>query len=393
MSARESCTRQLRRIRLLDRPSWVQFAEPRGRVGFHSARARAKNSAGRRRFLRCATALGGIFLPGPARELLCSCAATRSNVTCARPLRLARSEQGRPMPSPPKRSLRQTWLVVSCIGTQLPHAVHGAGREEARSSDIALLAFFGRWRDQRQALFTRLEFCRCCFSRAVLFVCQNNQFRDQRAVRAPIGQPRAVRKGSRLRHSGERVTVNRRARGARGAAIAAAAERVAAREGPCFSECVTYYRVGPHSPSNYPSRYRDSGGARPGPSVSRSRSNATPDGRRRLDDERDAQLRVELTSDWIGRSSWQQPARRLQFASLFDDRVYAKRPPHLVPRAGRAATRRPAVRDGESAVHAARRGQRQSLFVVSSPLAVSAAGAVDSKIRRSCHRGRNLPIN
>jgi pyruvate dehydrogenase E1 component alpha subunit len=163
--------------------------------------------------------------------------------------------KGRQMPSHmASRSVRQvSWS--SCIATQLPHAVGAAWAARRAGRSEVMLAFLGDGATSHPDFHAALNFAGL-WRAPVVFVCQNNQY----AISVPAARQSASEsfaiKARAYGFEGERidgndaVTIYERVR--------TACERARRGEGPHFIECLTY-RLGPHSTSDDPSRYRPEG--------------------------------------------------------------------------------------------------------------------------------------
>jgi pyruvate dehydrogenase E1 component alpha subunit/2-oxoisovalerate dehydrogenase E1 component alpha subunit len=159
---------------------------------------------------------------------------------------------GRQMPSHMSgRSVNQvSWS--SCIGPQIPQAVGAAMAAKNRGDDVVTVGFMGDGAtsegDFHSAMIMATRFQPPC-----VLVCQNNHW--------SISVPTAKQTKSQT------IAVKAHAYGMRGirvdgndvlavyAALKKAVDDARAGNGPTFVECVTY-RMGPHSSSDDPSRYR-----------------------------------------------------------------------------------------------------------------------------------------
>ncbi|HEU4404276.1 MAG TPA: thiamine pyrophosphate-dependent enzyme [Polyangiaceae bacterium] len=160
--------------------------------------------------------------------------------------------KGRQMPS--HMSAREVRQVAwsSCIGTQLPQAVGAAWAAKLRRDPVAVVAFLGDGATSAADFHHAMNFA-AVFRAPVVFVCQNNHW----SISVPVSRQTAS----------ETLAVKARAYGMRGervdgndafavhAAVAGALARARGGLGPSFVECVTY-RLGPHSSSDDPTRYR-----------------------------------------------------------------------------------------------------------------------------------------
>ncbi len=317
--------RQLRRIRLLDE-RLVQL-QRQGRVGFHGSCAGqevAPVAAG------LALRAGDWIFP----------ALRESYVMLVRGYPLERYlaqdfgsaldvSKGRQMPS--HQSARAVNVVSwsSCIATQLPQAVGMAlAAKKQGKSDISL-AFLGDGATSHPDFHAALNFAGV-FRAPCVFVCQNNQFAISVPVARQSGNPLLFEKAAAYAIPSERVDGNDAEVVLE--AITRAAERARGGDGPSFIECLTY-RVGPHSSSDDPSRYRDEAEARAWTErdpIALLRARLQADGV--LDLASDAVLTVELTRELDLAVEIAEAAGPPPVSSLFDD-VYAKRPRHLVEQA------------------------------------------------------------
>lgn len=138
------------------------------------------------------------------------------------------------------------------IGAQAHHAVGYAMAARARGGDEIAVACFGDGALSQGDVNEALAFA-ASFRAPVLFFCQNNHYAISEPVAVQATVPLALRPTGfgipALRVDGNDVLAVR------------AASRIAARHlregrGPIFLEAVTY-RLGPHTTSDDPTRYRD----------------------------------------------------------------------------------------------------------------------------------------
>ena len=233
--------------------------------------------------------------------------------------------KGRQMPSHmASRAVKQvSWS--SCIATQLPHAV-GAARAMQLAGDRAVaLAFMGDGATSSPDFHAALNFAGI-WRAPVVFVCQNNGY----AISVPTTRQTAS----------ESFAIKARAYGFDGEtidgndapvvhdAVQRALARARAGDGPTLIECLTY-RLGPHSTSDDPTRYRPAGEIerwleRDPIVVLRRRLTEAgafdealePRWLREVDEELDLAIQSS------------ESAARPALSTLFDD-VYAERPWHL----------------------------------------------------------------
>jgi pyruvate dehydrogenase E1 component alpha subunit len=324
--------RQLRRIRLLDE-RLVQL-QRQGRVGFHGSCAGQE----------AAPVAAGFAL---RHDDWIFPALRESYVMLVRGFPLSRYlaqdfgtsldvSKGRQMPSHQAARAVNVVSWSSCIATQLPHAVGMALAAKKRGRDTIALAFLGDGATSHPDFHAALNFAGVLRAPCI-FVCQNNQFAISLGVERQSANARLFEKASAYGMPGERVDGNDVE--ALGEAISAAAERARGGRGPSFIESFTY-RVGPHSSSDDPSRYRDE-------DVTRAWHARDPVAlvRQRLiearawDDAREAALVAELTAELDAAQETAERAPPPPVSSLFDD-VYARKPWHLVEQAHDLAARR-----------------------------------------------------
>ncbi|AXK46670.1 thiamine pyrophosphate-dependent enzyme [Brachybacterium saurashtrense] len=138
------------------------------------------------------------------------------------------------------------------IGAQTLHAVGWAMAARAKREDALAVACFGDGAVSQGDVNEAMAFA-ASFHAPVLFFCQNNQYAISEPVTVQAAVPIAQRPAGfgipALRVDGNDVLAVR-------AASLLAARRIRAGEGPMFLEAVTY-RMGPHTTSDDPTRYRD----------------------------------------------------------------------------------------------------------------------------------------
>jgi pyruvate dehydrogenase E1 component alpha subunit/2-oxoisovalerate dehydrogenase E1 component alpha subunit len=235
-------------------------------------------------------------------------------------------QKGRQMPSHyAGRAVHQvSWS--SCIGPQVPQAVGAAMAMRARGARTIALAFFGDGATSQPDVHNAMTFA-SRFNAPVVFACQNNHWAISVPSRAQTAAPTFASRAVAYGMPGVRVDGNDLL--AVYVALREAAERARSGGGPTFLECVTY-RMGAHSSSDDPSRYRSSDEvavwARRDP-VDRFRRYMVHRGL--VTEASDASLLVELTAEIqaaIAEAERHPDAPREQ---LFDD-VYRELPWHLV---------------------------------------------------------------
>ncbi len=161
-------------------------------------------------------------------------------------------QKGRQMPSHQAgRSVNQVgWS--SCIGPQVPQAVGAAWAAKKKKDDVVVVGFMGDGATSEADFHSAMTFAAIWKVPAVL-ICQNNHW----SISVPTHKQTASRTIAVKAHAygipGARVDGNDVL--AIYATVKAAVDRARRGEGPTFIECVTY-RMGPHSSSDDPTRYR-----------------------------------------------------------------------------------------------------------------------------------------
>ena len=233
--------------------------------------------------------------------------------------------KGRQMPSHQSgKSVHQvSWS--SCIGPQIPQAVGTAMAMKIRKDPSVSFGFCGDGATSQPDFHTAMHFA-ATFNAPAVLVCQNNHW----SISVPTARQTAART----------IAVKGRAYGMRSVRVDGndllamykvltdAADRARRGEGPTFVEALTY-RIGAHSTSDDPTRYRADAEVeawKKKDPVDRLAKHLRLLGL--VDDAHEARLDEELTAE-IGVAvneveAMGMPARE----SLFDD-VYAELPAHL----------------------------------------------------------------
>ena len=143
--------------------------------------------------------------------------------------------------------------LSSVIANQLPHAIGVALAAKARGEDVVAAAYMGDGATSEGDFHTTMEFAARLNAR-VLFFCQNNQW----AISTGVGGQTAARTMASKAHGysmdGYRLDGNDILAVWLGTRYVTEKIRESGR--PAFIEALTY-RVGAHSTSDDPSRYRD----------------------------------------------------------------------------------------------------------------------------------------
>lgn len=160
--------------------------------------------------------------------------------------------KGRQMPSHPSgRQVHQvSWS--SCIGPQIPQAVGAAWAMKKEKKDAVAFGFSGDGATSQPDFHAAMTFA-AAFGAPVVIVCQNNHW----SISVPTARQTASRtiavKGRAYGIPSVRVDGNDLL--AVHSVLQAAADRARRGEGPTFVEALTY-RIGAHSTSDDPTRYR-----------------------------------------------------------------------------------------------------------------------------------------
>ena len=161
--------------------------------------------------------------------------------------------KGRQMPSHmASRSVNQvSW--GSCIGTQLPQAVGAAMAAKIKGDRTVIAAYLGDGATSEGDFHVAMNFAGV-FKAPVVFICQNNHW----AISVPTAKQTASEsiaiKAQAYGFPGVKVDGNDAV--AVHGAVRTAVERARSGGGPSLVECETY-RIGAHSSSDDPTRYRE----------------------------------------------------------------------------------------------------------------------------------------
>jgi pyruvate dehydrogenase E1 component alpha subunit/2-oxoisovalerate dehydrogenase E1 component alpha subunit len=314
--------REIKRLRLLDARMILQ--QRQGRVGFYGACTGQEATP-----IATALALDAEDWVFPALR--------ESSIMLARgfPLTTYLAQiygnaadilKGRQMPShmSGRRVNQVSWS--SCIGPQVPQAVGAAWAAKIKKHRTVTVGFLGDGATSEGDFHAAMNFAGV-FRVPCVIICQNNQW----AISVPAARQTAS----------ETIAIKGRAYGvpsirADGNDVLAmyrvvkdAAARARAGEGPTFIEALTY-RIGAHSTSDDPTRYRSQAEVdmwTQRDPLTRLRRHIVWKGL--IDDERDAALESELNAEIAAAISEVEPLGPPARASLFDD-VYAELPWHLV---------------------------------------------------------------
>ena len=215
--------------------------------------------------------------------------------------------------------------ISSPVGTQIPHAVGIAWAMKLRGARQAVLVFFGDGATSTADFHAALNFAGV-FRAPTVFLCNNNQW----AISVPVARQTAAvtlaQKASAYGFDGIRVD----GMDALAVYVATRDAAVAARrgDGPTLVEAVTY-RLGPHSSSDDPSRYREEAEVaawRARDPLARFRRYLEHAGW--WDDDREAKLEQEIGDEITRAVTEAERAPRPSLETLFQD-VFEEMPPHL----------------------------------------------------------------
>jgi pyruvate dehydrogenase E1 component alpha subunit/2-oxoisovalerate dehydrogenase E1 component alpha subunit len=233
--------------------------------------------------------------------------------------------KGRQMPS--HMSGREVNQVAwsSCIATQLPQAVGSAWAAKIRGDKLVTVGFLGDGATSHSDFHAAMNFAGV-FRVPCVLICQNNHWSISVPVSRQTGAATLALKARAYGLPGVRVDGNDVLAVYR--AVSDAVYRARQGEGPTFIECVTY-RIGGHSTSDDPSRYRAeqevSEWAKRDP-IARFKRHLRYLGL--LSDAFDAELEQEIEREISQAIEAVEGSARPARESLFDD-VYATLPWHL----------------------------------------------------------------
>jgi pyruvate dehydrogenase E1 component alpha subunit len=147
------------------------------------------------------------------------------------------------------------WASISSpVGTQITHAVGLAWAAKIKREDVASLVYFGDGATSSSDFHSGLNFAGV-FKLPVVFLCRNNGW----AISVPVERQTATRTFAEkaVAYGIEGVRVDGNDIFAVVSATKRAIERGVRGEGPTLIEAITY-RMGGHSTSDDPNRYRES---------------------------------------------------------------------------------------------------------------------------------------
>jgi 2-oxoisovalerate dehydrogenase E1 component alpha subunit len=233
--------------------------------------------------------------------------------------------RGRQMPDHYTCRAAHWGSVSSPIGTQITQATGFAWAAKIRKDDLACLVYFGDGSTSSSEFHNGLNFAGV-FQAPVVFFCRNNGWAISVPVERQTASATFAEKGVAYGVPGVRVDGNDVF-----AVISAtrrAVERAAKGGGPTLIEALTY-RMGGHSTSDDPTRYRDKREVEPWVTrdpLERVRQHLQGQGRWSDADEESQRAEIDQKVKDAVSAAEQTPTPRLE--TMFDD-VYASLPWHL----------------------------------------------------------------
>jgi len=317
----KSLYRYLVQTRQLDE-RFVQL-QRQGRIGFHvgslgeeaailgSAWAMRKNDW----LFPCYREFGAALMRGLSLQTLCDNMFGNANDTV----------RGRQMPCHYTCRAVNWASISSPVGTQITHAVGTAWAAKIRREDSASLVYFGDGATSSSDFHSALNFAGV-FRLPVVFLCRNNGW----AISVPVERQTATRTFAEkaLAYGIPGVRVDGNDLFAVVSVTQKALERGVRGEGPTLIEAITY-RMGGHSTSDDPNRYRETEAVEAWAArdpIERVRSYLEKRGA--WSDADQARLTAEIDQHFREAVAAAEKAPPPPLESMFDD-VYAKVPWHL----------------------------------------------------------------
>jgi pyruvate dehydrogenase E1 component alpha subunit len=161
--------------------------------------------------------------------------------------------KGRQMPSHPAAKSVNHVSWSSVIGTQLPHAVGAAWAASMKGDDVVAMAYLGDGATSSADFHVAMNFAGV-FKVPVIFICQNNHWSISVPTQNQTASETIAIKATAYGIPGVKVDGNDAE--AVYAAASEAVQRARSGKGATLIECETY-RMGAHSTSDDPTRYRD----------------------------------------------------------------------------------------------------------------------------------------
>jgi pyruvate dehydrogenase E1 component alpha subunit/2-oxoisovalerate dehydrogenase E1 component alpha subunit len=233
--------------------------------------------------------------------------------------------KGRQMPSHQMARAANYVSWSSVIGTQLPQAVGAAMAAKLQKHDTVIAAYMGDGATSSADFHVAMNFAGV-FKAPVVFICQNNHWSISVPTHHQTASETIAIKAKAYGFPGVKVDGNDAE--AVHAAVSEAVARARSGGGPTLVECETY-RIGAHSTSDDPTRYRDPNEVE----VWKKRDpierifNRMKE-RKLWSDAEDAALRNELLEEVNAAIKAAEALPNPPISTLFED-VYAELPWHL----------------------------------------------------------------
>jgi pyruvate dehydrogenase E1 component alpha subunit len=144
-------------------------------------------------------------------------------------------------------------VMSSCVSSQIPHATGIAWAAKLKKDPIVALCYLGDGGTSEEDFHVGLNFA-AVYQVPAVFVCQNNQWAISTPLELQTASETIAVKG--LAYGIPSVRADGNDLFAMYATVKEAVDRARAGGGPTFIEALTY-RIGPHSSSDDPTRYRD----------------------------------------------------------------------------------------------------------------------------------------
>ena len=160
--------------------------------------------------------------------------------------------RGRQMPCHSGSRTTRHIIMSSCVSSQVPHAMGIAWAAKLRGDKAVALGYMGDGGTSEEDFHVGLNFA-AVYKVPVVFVCQNNQWAISTPLHLQTATPTLAQKG--LAYGIPSVRVDGNDVLGMYATCKAAVDRARAGFGPTFIEALTY-RIGAHSSSDDPTRYR-----------------------------------------------------------------------------------------------------------------------------------------
>jgi pyruvate dehydrogenase E1 component alpha subunit len=218
------------------------------------------------------------------------------------------------------------WASISSpVGTQITHAVGAAWAAKIRREDVASLVYFGDGATSSSDFHSALNFAGV-FRLPVVFLCRNNGW----AISVPVERQTATQTFAEkaVAYGVPGVRVDGNDIFAVVAVTRAAVERGRRGEGPTLIEAITY-RMGGHSTSDDPNRYRETQAVEEWATrdpIERVRGYLAKRGA--WSDADEALLRADIDARFREAVTIAEKTPQPPLESMFED-VYAKVPWHL----------------------------------------------------------------